>query len=262
MNWKAQAFIRGCAITNLSIRPETPREVTMSIFALPEELLTHIVAQVISRQDLVHLQLTCKKLLAATLDCREHEREKLSAALDGQMCFHTTANLEKLAISRVRSLSEAMIRSFLVAHLPSEQEVLGTLYKIAWTRVDLEAFVLETLYGYIRREHFLQDEGAVQRLREVYTTNRRLSALRQLLREEGEYCLTQESYSGVSQRALKVCKGYEDFGQWDYSLDLARCLLDGICVEFGRCAPSARCWAEHVQVTGCNRQTSSVRVDA
>jgi hypothetical protein len=116
MNWKAQAFIRGCAITNLSIRPETPREVTMSIFALPEELLTHIVAQVISRQDLVHLQLTCKKLLAATLDCREHERKKLSAALDGQMCFHTTANLEKLAISRVRSLSEAMIRSFLVAH--------------------------------------------------------------------------------------------------------------------------------------------------
>jgi hypothetical protein len=48
MNWKAQAFIRGCAITNLSIRPETPREVTMSIFALPEELLTHIVAQVTS----------------------------------------------------------------------------------------------------------------------------------------------------------------------------------------------------------------------
>jgi hypothetical protein len=153
-----------------------------------------------------------------------------------------------------------MIRSFLVAQLPSEQHVLETLYKISETRTDLETFVLETLYGYVKPERFLQDIGATQKLRENFKADRKHSSLRRLLCEEGEFCLTRGSYSGVSQRAQEVCKGHEDLDQRECSLNLAQTLLDGLYRECGHFAPSTRYWAERVQRLERPKPTNEVQI--
>jgi hypothetical protein len=231
----------------------------MDTSALPMELLIHIVARVVSRQDLVHLQLACRQLCGIVLHHRERERAKLPMALVGQISFYTTANLEQLVMPHVRPLAESMIRSFLVAQLPSEQHALETLYQISWTRADLETFVLETLYGYVKPERFLQDIGATRKLRETFKADHKYSSLRRLLCEEGKFCVARGSCSGVSKRALEVCKSYEDLRQWECSLSLARTLLDGLYRECGHFAPSTKCWAEHVQRLERPKPTNEVQ---
>lgn len=74
---------------------------------------------------------------------------------------------------RALPFPQPAIRSFLVGLLPSEQEALDLLHNMVRTSyfLDFEVFVLEMLYGYPRREHFLLDKGAARRLQEVYATN-------------------------------------------------------------------------------------------
>ena len=100
---------------------------------------------------------------------------------------------------------QSAIQSFLVGFLPSEQEALNLLHGMAWTHrsVDFEAFVLEVLYGYLRRERFLQDRGAVLRLQELYAASDRKSSLRQLRREADEYRLSRDVLPDSSPRTLR-----------------------------------------------------------
>lgn len=145
----------------------------MDILTLPGELLTLIVAEISSRQDLVHLHLTCKKFDEVALLRREHECLKLFAILDERADSYKTVGSEIPDMLRAHPFPQPAIRSFLVGFLPSEQEALDLLHNMMRTRysVDFEAFVLEVLFGYLRRERFLQDKGAARRLQEVYATN-------------------------------------------------------------------------------------------
>jgi hypothetical protein len=237
----------------------------IGICALPVELLTLIVAQILSRLDLVHLHLTCKTFGEVVSRHREGACLKLFATLDDRADLYGTMEWDVPAIFRVHPSPKSAILNFLVGFLPSEEEALETLYEISWTRhysADFEAFVLETLYEYVELERFLQDIGATRRLRNLFKADHRNSSLRRLLSEETKFCLTRGSYSGVSQRASEVCKDYEDLGRRGCSLDFAQTLLDGLYRECGHSAPSTRCWAEHVQRLEGPEITNEVQICA
>ena len=172
----------------------------MKITILPVELLTLIVAEVLSRQDLVHLRMTCKRFNEVVLLRQKQERSKLFTTLSERTNLNSTVNWEIRNMIRALPSPQSAIRSFLVGFLPSEQEALDLLHGMAWTHhsVDLEAFVLEVLYGYLRRESFLQDRGAVLRLQELYAASDRKSLLRQLRRDADEYRLSREVLSDSS----------------------------------------------------------------
>jgi hypothetical protein len=180
---------------------------------------------------------------------------------------YRSAKSKLLEVSRTHPSLEVMIEAFLVAYLPSQYEVLNTLYSVFLSRrysVDSEAFLLETLYDYGRGElvvqdgvatgdlsrRFLHDGNATQKLRQSYAKDHRLSSLHQLLCDETEYCLSQNDYTTVSQRALEMCSDYVELDRCDFALELAHSLLDGLESEFGFLAPSTQCWAQQVGMLG------------
>lgn len=145
----------------------------MDILTLPGELLAFIVAEISSRRDLVNLHQPCKRFDEVVLFHREHECLKLFAILDERADSYKAVDSEIPDMLRAHPFPQPAIRSFLVGFLPSEQEALDLLHNMMRTRysVGFEAFVLEMLYGYLRRERFLQDKGAARRLQEVYATD-------------------------------------------------------------------------------------------
>jgi hypothetical protein len=245
----------------------------MAVFKLPVELVFLIVAETRSRQDLAHLRLACKRFLTVTLQQQDHERRKYSSkwlpcAYD--IIPETRRDSYKNAKSKLREVSrthpsfESIIEAFLVAYLPSQDEALNTSYSVFLSRsysVDLEAFLLETLYDYGRDElvvqdgvateelsrRFLHDRIATQKLRQSYAKDHRLSSLHQLLCDETEYCLSLNDYYNVSQRALATCSDYVELNRSDFGLELAQSLLDGLRSEFGFLAPSTQCWVRQVE---------------
>jgi hypothetical protein len=245
----------------------------MAIFTLPVELVFLIVAEIRSRQDLAHLRLTCKRFRTLGLQQQEHERRKYSSKWwlctkdivpETRRDSYWNAKSKLLEVSRTHPSPEAMIEAFLVAYLPSQDEALNTLYSVFLSTsysVDFEAFLLETLYDYGRGEldvrdgiatgdlsrRFLHDGIATQKLRQSYAKDHRLSSLHQLLCDETEYCLSQNDYTTVSQRALEMCSDYLELNRCDFALELAHSLLDGLRSEFGFLAPSTQCWAQQVE---------------
>lgn len=239
----------------------------MNIITLPKELLVHIIGNLSSRQDFVNLQSTCKILQDLFLDHQEHQRRTHLAELPAKKSLEGTYTIAKSWVrSQARIIASpcSMIQAYLIVYLPSEHEASITLYSILWARrykIEFETFVLETLYGYMNHEHFLQDKNGAQKLRRLYVKDRRLSSLSLLRCEEDRFCRSQEHCSGVSKRAFEVCREYKKLDQRDHALHLAQYLLDGLLAEFGRCAPSTRHWAEYVSrlrgqptKTGCEER--------
>lgn len=115
----------------------------MDILTLPGELLALIVAEISSRQDVVHLHLTCKRFDQVVLLRREHECLKLFAILDERADSHKTVGSEIPDMLREHPSPQPAIRSFVVGFLPSEQEALDLLHNILRTRysVGFEASV-------------------------------------------------------------------------------------------------------------------------
>lgn len=138
--------------------------------------------------------MTCKKFDELVLLRREQERLKLFTTLNEPKNLNRTIDREIPNMIRTLPSPQSAIQSFLVGFLPSEQEALDLLYGMVWAHhsVNFEAFVFEVLYGYLRRERFLQDRGAVLRLQELYAASDRESSLRQLRREEDEYRLSRD----------------------------------------------------------------------